>query len=74
MSVEQIEDKEENIEFTLGNIQSTLTIPFEFPKEKVLLTLSGRIDKILRVDETLVVQDDKFVGRPQIYDSNTALS
>ena len=37
----------------------------------ILLTLSGRIDKILRADETLIVQDDKFVGRPQIYDNKT---
>ena len=62
VSVEQIEDKEENIEFARENIYST---------ETVLLTLSGRIDKILRADETLIVQDDKFVGRPQIYDNKT---
>jgi hypothetical protein len=71
VSIEQIEDKEENIEFARENIHSTLMMPFEFPTENVLLTLSGRIDKILRVDETLVVQDDKFAGRPQIYDSKT---
>jgi len=71
VSVEQIEDKEENIEFARENIYSTLLMPFEFPTENVLLTLSGRIDKILRIDETLVVQDDKFAGKPQIYDSKT---
>jgi len=71
VSVEQIEDKEENIEFARENIYSTLLMPFEFPTETVLLTLSGRIDKILRADETLIVQDDKFVGRPQIYDNKT---
>jgi hypothetical protein len=71
VSVEQIEDKEENIEFARENIYSTLNIPFEFPTENVLVTLSGRIDKILRIDGTLVVQDDKFTGRPQIYDNKT---
>jgi hypothetical protein len=71
ISVEQIEDKEENIEFARENIYSTLLMPFEFPTETVLLTLSGRIDKILRSDETLIVQDDKFVGRPQTYDNKT---
>jgi len=71
VSVEQIEDKEEDIEFAREDIYSTLIMPFEFPTENVLLTSSGRIDKIFRVDETLVVQDDKFVGRPQIYDSKT---
>jgi hypothetical protein len=71
VSVEQIEDKEEDVEFARENIHSTLIMPFEFPKENVILTLSGRIDKILRVDETLIVQDDKFAGRPQIYDNKT---
>ena len=46
-------------------------MPFEFPSENVLLTLSGRIDKILRSDKTLIVQDDKFAGRPQVYDNKT---
>ena len=71
VSVEQIEDKEEDVEFARENIYSTLIMPFEFPTENVLLTLSGRIDKILRIDETLVVQDDKFAGKPQSYDSKT---
>ena len=69
VSIQQIEDKEENIEFARENIYSTLNVPFEFPTENVLVSLSGRIDKILRVDGTLIVQDDKFAGRPQIYDS-----
>jgi len=36
-----------------------------------VVSLNGRIDKILRVDGTLIVQDDKFVARPQTYDSKT---
>jgi len=71
VSIEQIEDKEEDIEFARENIYSTLIIPFEFSSENVLVSLSGRIDKILRVDETLIVQDDKFTGKPQNYDSKT---
>ena len=71
VSVEQIEDKEEDIEFARENIYSTLLMPFEFPSENALLSLSGRIDKILRVDETLIVQDDKFAGNPQKYDEKT---
>ena len=71
VSSEQIDDKQENIEFARENIYSTLIISFEFPSENVLLTLSGRIDKILRVDETLIVQDDKFAGKPQVYDNKT---
>jgi hypothetical protein len=69
--IEQIEDKQEDIEFARENIYSTLNVPFEFPTENVLVSLSGRIDKILRIDETLIVQDDKFTGRPQIYDLKT---
>ncbi|MCV0366342.1 MAG: PD-(D/E)XK nuclease family protein [Nitrosopumilus sp.] len=71
VSIQQIEDKQENIEFARENIHSTLNVPFEFPSENVLVSLSGRIDKILRVDETLIIQDDKFTGKPQIYDSKT---
>lgn len=71
VSNEQIEDKQENIEFARENIHSMLIVPFEFPFENILVSLSGRIDKIMRVNETLIVQDDKFAGKPQIYDSKT---
>lgn len=71
VTVEAIEDKEEDIEFARENVYSTLSMPFEFPKENVLVSLSGRIDKISRIDETLLVQDDKFVGRPQTYDQKS---
>lgn len=69
--IEEIEDEQKNIEFARENVYSTLSMPFEFPSENVLVSLSGRIDKIMRVDGTLLVQDDKFVGRPQIYDQKT---
>ena len=68
VSVEAIENKKEDIEFARENIFSTLSMPFKFPSENVLVSLSGRIDKIIRVGETLIVQDDKFVGNPQYYD------
>ena len=67
----QVKDKDQDIEFARENIYSTLMMPFEFPTKNVLLTLSGRIDKILRIDETLIVQDDKFTGRPHNYDDKT---
>jgi hypothetical protein len=69
--IEEIEDEEQDIEFARENVYSTLSMPFEFSSENVLVSLSGRIDKIMRVDGTLLVQDDKFVGRPQIYDQKT---
>ena len=71
VTIQEIEDEEKDIEFARENIYSTLTIPFTFPNEKVLVSLSGRIDKILRVGGTLIVQDDKFAGKPQIYDNKT---
>ncbi len=71
VTIQEIKDEKKDIEFARENIYSTLTIPFTFPDEKVLVSLSGRIDKILRIDGTLVVQDDKFVGKPQIYDQKT---
>lgn len=71
VTVEAIEDEQVDIEFARENVYSTLNMPFEFQTENVLVTLSGRIDKIMRVDGTLVVQDDKFVGRPQIYEQKT---
>ncbi|MGD8708332.1 MAG: PD-(D/E)XK nuclease family protein [Nitrosopumilaceae archaeon] len=71
VTVEEMQDEKADIEFARENVYSTLSMPFEFPTEKVLVTLSGRIDKIMRVDGTLVVQDDKFVGRPQTYENKT---
>jgi len=71
VTITEIQDEKKDIEFARENIYSTLTIPFEFPRNNVLVSLSGRIDKIMRVDGTLIVQDDKFAGRPQSYDSKT---
>ena len=73
VSVEAIENKEENIEFAREDVYSILRVPFEFPseKKKVVVSLSGRIDKIARVNETLIVQDDKFVAKPQTYDQKS---
>jgi len=71
VTITEIKDEKKDIEFARENIYSTLTAPFEFPNDNVLVSLSGRIDKIMRVDGTLIVQDDKFAGKPQVYDSKT---
>jgi len=71
VTVEILEDKEEDIEFARENVYSTLSMPYEFSTENVLVSLSGRIDKIMRVDETLIVQDDKFVGKPHTYEQKS---
>ena len=66
---QELKDEKKNIEFAREDIHTTLIVPFNLSKEKVLLSLSGRTDKIMRLDETLVVQDDKFVARPETYDN-----
>jgi len=71
VTLDAIEDEKKDIEFARENVYSTLSMPYEFPTENVLVTLSGRIDKISRVDGTLLVSDDKFVGKPQVYDTKT---
>ena len=71
VTITEIKDESQDIEFARENIYSTLTIPFEFSNQNVVVSLSGRIDKILRADGTLIVQDDKFVAKPQVYDSKT---
>ena len=71
VTITEIKDETRDVEFARENIYSTLTIPFEFPNENVLVSLSGRIDKIMRINGTLIVQDDKFAGKPQIYDEKT---
>ena len=69
VTITEIKDEKKDIEFARENIYSTLVMPFTFSNEKVLISLSGRIDKIMRVDETLIVQDDKFVANPSTYDN-----
>lgn len=71
VTITEIKDEKKDIEFARENIYSNLTIPFEFPNERVLVSLSGRIDKIMRIDGTLIVQDDKFAAKPQTYDQKT---
>jgi len=71
VTITEIKDETKDIEFARENIYSTLSIPFEFPDENVLVSLSGRIDKIMRINGTLIVQDDKFAGKPQVYDGKT---
>ena len=66
---QELKDEKKNIEFAREDIHTTLILPFNFSKEKVLVSLSGRTDKIMRVDGTLVVQDDKFVAKPETYDN-----
>jgi len=68
VTIEQIQDAATDIEFAREDIYTTIHVPFEFPSQNVLLSLFGRIDKIMRIGNTLIVQDDKFTSKPESYD------
>ena len=65
---EHIQDEIENIEFAREVIFTKLTLPVKISDKQVLLSLSGRIDKVKRQEQTLIVQDDKFVSNPARYE------
>jgi len=45
VTITEIKDEKKDIEFARENIYSTLTIPFEFPNQNVVVSLFGRIDQ-----------------------------
>ncbi|KEQ56701.1 hypothetical protein AAA799B03_00978 [Marine Group I thaumarchaeote SCGC AAA799-B03] len=49
VTITEIKDESQDVEFARENIYSTLSIPFEFLGNNVLVSLSGRIDKIMRI-------------------------
>ena len=69
VTIEQINDTQVDIEFARENIYSKFIQKIEFPSINVLVSLSGRVDKIMRQGQTLIVQDDKFVSKPEIYNN-----
>ncbi len=71
VTITEIKNEKKDIEFARENIYTTLLLSFDFPSGNVMLSLSGRIDKIMRVGGTLLVQDDKFTGKPQTYDKKS---
>jgi hypothetical protein len=68
---EQIQDSKEDIEFARENIFSRFMDVVQFPSQPVVVSLSGRVDKIMRLGQTLIVQDDKFVSNPQSYENKS---
>ena len=71
VTTDELIDENVNLEFPREDIYSRLTIPFEFGKQAVVVSLNGRIDKMKRIGGTLVIQDDKFVSKPEKYDNRT---
>lgn len=60
-------DKQNNIEFIRERIFSRLYYPTKIDDKNIQLILTGRPDKILRQDECLIVEEDKFPTNPFIY-------
>ena len=67
VTADELIDETVDLEFPREDIYSRLMIPFEFEKQAVVVSLNGRIDKMKRVGGTLIIQDDKFVSKPEKY-------
>ena len=71
VTTDDLIDEKIDLEFPRENIYSRLIVPFEFRKQTVVVSLNGRIDKMKRIGGTLIIQDDKFVSKPEKYDNRT---
>ena len=60
-------DRKINVEFTRENIFSKLSSSMSKDNKDIQLILTGRPDKLLRKDEFLIVEEDKFPKNPFIY-------
>ena len=71
VTITEIKDEKKDIEFARENIYSTLTTPFEFPDDNVLVSLSGRIDKIIivlfEITANRKLLEETKMGLMQIY-------
>lgn len=60
-------DKQKSIEFTREHIFSKLSYSISKDNKDIQLILTGRPDKLLRKDEFLIVEEDKFPKNPFTY-------
>lgn len=60
-------DKQKSIEFTREHVFSKLSYSMSKYNKDMQLILTGRPDKLLRKDEFLIVEEDKFPKNPFIY-------
>lgn len=60
ISSTELADMKRNVEFAREDIFTRLMLPIKTEGKPMLVILFGRADKIYRINETLVVQDDKF--------------
>ncbi|MBL76867.1 MAG: hypothetical protein CL763_08105 [Chloroflexi bacterium] len=72
VTINELVDETVDIEFPREDIFSRLVVPLEFENNPIVVSLNGRIDKMKRVGGTLIIQDDKFVAKPEKYDTRTS--
>lgn len=60
-------NKQNNVEFVREHIFSKLSYSINKDNNDIRLILTGRPDKLLRKDEFLIVEEDKFPKNPFIY-------
>ncbi len=60
-------DKQKSIEFTREHVFSKLSYSMSKDNKDIQLLLTGRPDKLLRKDEFLIIEEDKFPKNPFIY-------
>lgn len=67
ISQEDLADITQDIEFARENIHTRLLIPINLGPQKTAVLIHGRADKIMRNDQILIVQEDKFPTNLQKY-------
>ena len=63
----RLEDKKTDLNFMREDIQTSFVQEFDFKEGQARLVLSGRADKVIRQNETLIVSDDKHASNPKRY-------
>lgn len=67
ISQEDLADITKNIEFARENVHTRLLVPTSLGPNKTAVLIHGRADKIMRSNQTLMVQEDKFPSNLQKY-------
>lgn len=69
ISTTELADMKRNVEFAREDIFTRLMLPIKTEGKPILVILFGRADKIYRINETLVVQEDKFPNSLEKYEN-----
>lgn len=71
LTVEKLQDKKQDLSFVREDVRAVYQIEFDTEKGKALLTLKGRADKVIRMQSTLIIYDDKSTVNPSRHDNRT---